>query len=124
VEQKINVLIADHQQSTRRGLKALLRFSPLINQVWEARDGEGAIKIIKDAKPDLVIVDALIPVIGGIDMTKWIRENQLDIKVIILTMYPFYEDKALAAGADRYLLKGGGDYCIEDEITALFPPEH
>jgi DNA-binding NarL/FixJ family response regulator len=120
VETKINVLIADHQQSTRRGLKAMLQFSPLINQIWEARDGEVAIQIIKDVKPDLVIVDVLTPVIGGIEVTKWIRENQLSTKVIILTMYPFYEDKALAAGADRYLLKGEGDSCIEEEISALF----
>jgi DNA-binding NarL/FixJ family response regulator len=122
VEKEINVLIVDYQKSTRRGLRALLRFSPLINQIWEANDGEAAINIIKEVKPNLVIADVQTPVIGGIDITKWIRENQLGIKVIILTMYPFYKDKALAAGADRYLIKGGGDYCIQDEIFSLFHP--
>jgi len=121
VEQKINVLIADHQKDSRRGLKALLVFSPFINHIWEARNGEAAIKVITEVKPDLVILDVKIPVIGGLNVTRWIHQNFPEIKVMILTMYPDYEEEAMAAGADRFLVKGREDYSIQDEILSLFP---
>ena len=123
MEHKIDVLIADHQRGSRRGLKALLGFSPFINHIWEARNGEAAIKVINDVKPDLVILDVQLPLIGGLCVTRWIKENWPDIKVIILTMYPNYEEEAVAAGADRFLVKGSEDYSIQDEILALFPSE-
>jgi len=121
VEQKIDVLIADHQKDSRRGLKALLEFSPFINHIWEARNGEAAINVINEVKPDLVILDVKMPVIGGLCVTRWVRQAWPDIKIIILTMYPHYEEEALAAGADRFLVKGREDYSIQDEILALFP---
>lgn len=121
MEQKIDVLIADQQSDSRRGLKALLGFSPFINHIWEARNGEAAIKVIGEVKPDLVILDVQMPVIGGLCVTRWIQQNWPDIKVIILTMYPHYEEEALAAGAERFLLKGREDYSIQDEIQSLFP---
>lgn len=118
---KINVLIADHQRGSRRGLKALLEFSPFINHIWEAKNGEAAIKVIGEVKPDLVILDVSMPVIGGLNVTRWIRQNWPEIKVIILTMYPDFEEEALAAGADRFLVKGREDFSIQDEILSLFP---
>ena len=121
MDRKINVLIADQQKDSRRGLKALLGFSPFINHIWEARNGEAAIKVIGEVKPDLVIIDAQMSVIGGLCVTRWIKENWPDIKIIILTMYPYYEEEALAAGADRFLVKGREDYSIQDEILSLFP---
>ena len=123
MEHKIDVLIADHQRGSRRGLKALLGFSPFINHIWEARNGEAAIKVINDVKPDLVILDVQLPLIGGLCVTRWVKENWPDIRVIILTMYPHYEEEAVAAGADRFLLKGREDYSIQDVILALFPSE-
>jgi len=120
VEKQINVLIADHQRNTRRGLRAWLEFSPFINQIWEARDGEAAIKVISEVKPDLVILEVQLPLIGGLCVTRWIKQNWPDIIVIILTLYPHYEDEAFAAGADHFLVKGRDDDCIQDEILSFF----
>ena len=122
MDQKIDVLIADHQKDTRQGLKALLRFSPIIDHIWEAINGESAIKLINQLKTDLVIMDVQLPGIGGLCVAKWIRQNFPGIKVIILTMYPYYAEDALAAGADRFLVKGDEDYSIQDEIRTLFLP--
>jgi len=119
VEKQINVLIADHQRNTRRGLRALLEFSPFINQVWEARDGEAAIKVISEVKPDLVILEVHLPLIGGLCVTRWVRHNWPEIQVVILTIYPYYEAEALAAGADRFLVKGSEEYSIQEEILSL-----
>ena len=120
MEQQIDVLIADHQKDIRQGLKALLRFSPYIKHIWEASDGESAIRLINQINPDLVIIAAKLPMMGGVYVTRWIKQNHPEIKVIVLTIYPHYEDEALAAGANRFLVKGKEDYTIQDEILALF----
>lgn len=120
MEQRINVLIAEHQKDVRLGLKALLRFSPFISHIWEAKNGESAIKLINQLKPDLVIMGVQLPGIGGLSVAKWVRRNFPDVKVIILTMYPYYEEEALAADVDLFLVKGDKDYAIQDEILALF----
>ena len=118
--EKVDVLIAEHQKNTRQGLKALLQLSPIINHIWEAGDGENAIKMIECFNPDLVITAARMPMIGGISITRWIKKNRPEIKVIILTMYPYYEDEALSAGVNRFLVKGKENTSIEEEIRSLF----
>jgi len=118
--EKVDVLIAEHQRNTRQGLKALLQLSPIINQIWEAGDGENAIMMIESLNPDLVITAAEMPMIGGVTITRWIKQNRPEIKVILLTMYPYYEDEALAAGVNRFLVKGKEDTSIEEEIRLLF----
>ena len=123
MDQQIDVLIAEHEKDIRRGLRALLRFSPFINQIWEATNGESAVKLINQIEPDLVIMSVKLPGIGGLSVTRWIRRNFPDIKVIILTMYPYYEKDALAAGADRFLVKGDEEIAIQQEILALFSPQ-
>ena len=118
--EKVDVLIAEYQKNTRQGLKALLQLSPIVNQIWEAGDGENAIKMIETLNPDLVITAARMPMIGGISITRWIKKNRPEIKVIILTMYPYYEDEALSAGVNRFLVKGKENTSIEEEIRSLF----
>jgi YesN/AraC family two-component response regulator len=124
VDQKIDVLIVDDQIKTRRGLKALLRFTPFIRTIWEALDGEAAMKIVSQVMPQLVIMDVKMPTMGGIEATRQIKHCWPEVKVIILTMYPIYEFEALAAGADRFLVKGDVTRSIQDEILSLFPAEN
>jgi len=120
VDRQIDVLIADDQVKTRRGLKALLRFAPFINIIWEAQEGEAAMKIVSEVKPDVVVMDIQMPVMDGLEATRRIKETWPEIKVIILTMYPFYEREALAAGADCFLVKGDKTHSIQDVILSLF----
>jgi YesN/AraC family two-component response regulator len=121
VDQKIDVLIVDDQIKIRRGLKALLRFTPFIRTIWEALDGEAAMKIVSEVMPQLVIMDVKMPTMGGIEATRQIKHCWPEVKVIILTMYPIYEFEALAAGADRFLVKGDTTRSLQDEILSLFP---
>jgi len=120
LDRKIDVLIAEHQKDIRRGLRALLCFSSFIGQIWEATNGESAIKLINQLQPDLVIMSVKLPWIEGLSVTSWIRRNFPEMKIIILTMYPNYEKEALTAGADLFLVKGEEDYPLQDEILALF----
>lgn len=123
MEKQIDLLIVDDQIKSRRGLKALLRFSPFIHMIWEAEDGETAMKIVSEMKPDLVIMDILMPVISGINATAWIKHHWPEVKVIVLTMYPYYEEEALAAGADCFLVKGDKTYSIQDVIHSFISTE-
>jgi YesN/AraC family two-component response regulator len=124
VDRQIDVLIADDQVKTRRGLKALLRFTPFIGMIWEAQDGEAAMKVVSEVKPDVVLMDIQMPVMDGLEATQRIKETWPDVKVIILTMYPYYERQALAAGADCFLVKGDKTQSIQDAILSLFSPEN
>lgn len=119
---EIDVLIVDDQIKTRRGLKALLRFAPFVRTIWEAVDGEAAMRIVSEVMPDVVIMDVRMPTMGGIEATRQIKHCWPQVKVIILTMYSFYETEALAAGADRFLVKGDPAWSIQDEILSLLHP--
>ena len=119
MDKQIDVLIADDQVKTRRGLKALLRFAPFIDMIWEAQDGEAAMKVVSEVKPDVVLMDIQMPVMDGLEATRRIKENWPEVKVIILTMYPYYEKKAMAAGADCFLVKGDKTHSIQDVILSL-----
>ena len=120
VDKQIDVLIVDDQVKTRRGLKAVLRFAPFIGMIWEAQEGEGAMKIVSEVKPDLVLMDIKMPLMDGLEATRRIKQTWPEVKVIILTMYPYYEKEALAAGADCFLVKGDKNLSIQDEILSLF----
>ena len=120
VDKPIDVLIVDDQVKTRRGLKAVLRFAPFIGMIWEAQEGEGAMKIVSEVKPDLVLMDIKMPLMDGLEATRRIKQTWPEVKVIILTMYPYYEKEALAAGADCFLVKGDKNLSIQDEILSLF----
>jgi DNA-binding NarL/FixJ family response regulator len=121
VDEQIDVLIVDDQIKTCRGLKALLRFVPFVRTIWVAADGESAMRIVREVKPDVVVMDVRMPIMGGIEATRQIKHVHPEVKIIIHTMYSFYETEALAAGADRFLVKGDPARSIQDEILSLFP---
>lgn len=124
MKRQIDVLIADDQVKTRKGLKALLRFAPFIGMVWEAHNGEAAMKIVSEVKPDVVIMDIQMSVMDGIEATFQIKHSWPEVKVVILTMYPYYEQEAYAAGADYFLVKGEEINSIQEVILSLFTEEN
>ena len=104
----IKVLIADDQQLIRESLKIVLNSVEDIEVTATAGDGEEAIKVVKDKKPDLVLMDVRMPKMDGVQCTKKIKEEFPDVKVIILTTFDDdeYVYDALKFGASGYLLKG------------------
>jgi YesN/AraC family two-component response regulator len=106
VEQHVRVLIADDRLSSRDGLKALLATRLEINIVGEAADGQEAIELVEEYRPDVVLMDVRMPVIDGLEATRIIKDCWPEVKVIVLTMYPSHQAEALAAGADAFLVKG------------------
>lgn len=106
-KKKIKVLICDDHALFRQGLRSLLEIEKEIHIVGEARNGEEAVKLAQQEKPDIILMDIRMPVMGGIEATRKIRSNSLETKILVLTV--FEDDvhifNAIQAGANGYFLK-------------------
>jgi YesN/AraC family two-component response regulator len=109
------VLICDDEARTRNGLRALLAVreigrdddgSPAIQVVGEARHGSEAVRLVDILQPVVVIMDAVMPGIGGMEAARLIKRKWPDVKIVMLTMYPDTRTAAVDAGVDTFLLKG------------------
>jgi two-component system response regulator NreC len=107
---KTRILLADDHDVVRSGLRALLRTSPDFAVVGEAVDGEEAVRMARETKPDVVIMDISMPNLDGIAATKVIKDTLPDVKVVILTVHEDeeYAYQVLRAGASGYVLKNAG----------------
>jgi two-component system, NarL family, response regulator LiaR len=105
--EKITVVMADDHLVVRQGLRALLEIQPEIEIVGEAAIGEEAVKLCQEYAPDVVLMDLMMPGIGGVEATRQIKQVSPRTQIIILTS--FHEDgqivPAIQAGALSYLLK-------------------
>lgn len=104
---EIKVLIADDHAIVRMGLIALLESDDDIRVVGEAEDGDSAVRKVLKLKPNVVIMDILMPDTDGIAATRKIKERQSETKVLILTTSTVSDDlaRALQAGADGIITK-------------------
>jgi len=104
----IRVLVADDHPVFRRGMRAILGAEPEIELVGEATDGEEAVALALDLRPDVILMDLNMPGVTGIEATRRVLEASPDIGILMLTM--FEDDKsifaAMRAGARGYVLKG------------------
>lgn len=110
----IRVLIADDYARSRSGLRALLATCPEVEVVGEAVNGQEAIHQVAECHPDVVLMDARMPMMDGMEATRQIKRRWPKVKVVIFTIYTRYRTEALAAGADAFLIKG----CPGKELLA------
>lgn len=114
----IRVLIVDDQTLVRRGIAELLSLASGIQIAGEAADGEEALRLIRERRPDVVLLDLRMPEMSGIQVLHEIAATGLSVPAIILTTF---EDDAAAlesmrAGARGFLLK---DTTLEDLVAAI-----
>lgn len=104
---KKRMLIADDHRLFLDGLESILSSVDEFEIVGHAYDGEEAVLLIRELRPAIVILDISMPEMNGIDVTKIIKKDFPDIKVLILTMHLHRRMiiEALKAGADGYLMK-------------------
>lgn len=109
----IRVLVVDDHPPMRMGLVALIKSQPGMDVIAEASDGEEAIEVYEDVRPDVVLMDLRMPGMGGVEAILAIRQKDPGARVIVLSTYDMDEDihRALQSGAKSYLLK---DMPIED----------
>ncbi len=114
----IRVMIVDDHAIVRSGLSAFLLAYPELKLVGEAANGAKAIELCPSFKPDVILMDLVMPVMDGIKATRVIRERHPEIQVIALTSFQEeqYIRDALQAGAIGYLLK---DIAAEELANAI-----
>src|SRR5262252_10212323 len=107
VNKKIRILICDDHTLFVEGIKALLRNETSLEIIGEARDGRQAVELVKQLKPDLLLMDISMPDMTGFDATQRVHEFNPSLKVLILTMHDDEElvARCLEAGAAGYIIK-------------------
>jgi two-component system, NarL family, response regulator LiaR len=105
---RIRVMTVDDHEIFRGGIRFLMLALDDIELVGEAHDGEEALSLCKQARPDVVLMDMMMSGMAGIEATKAIRERYPSVQVIALTSFYDKElvQRAMQAGAIGYLLKG------------------
>lgn len=103
----IRLVLADDHEVTRTGFVALLAGNPEFEVVGQARDGEEALALCEQLRPDIAILDIRMPRLNGLGAARLLQQRQPEVKVVIFTMddSPDHLEAAMTAGAVGYLLK-------------------
>jgi len=104
----IRVLVVDDHELVRIGLRHILADYPAIQIAGEAVDGESALRMNRELRPDVVLLDVSLPGLSGFEVTTRLKQVSPDLGIVILTVHEQspYPAQLLAAGASAYLTKG------------------
>ena len=118
----IRVLVADDQELVRTGLRLILGTMNGIEVVGEARDGREAVRLARELRPDVCLMDIRMPVLDGVEATRQLAGPGVPnpIAVVVLTTFDLdeYVYLALRAGASGFLLKDAGPELLGEAILA------
>lgn len=114
----IRIGLIDDQLLVRQGIRGLLELSDTVEVVAEADDGDGAVPLALEHRPDVILMDMRMPRLNGAEATRALVEAGLDVPVIILTTFDDHDQvlDGIRAGARGYLLK---DVSLESLIAAI-----
>lgn len=114
----INIILADDHSAVRKGLKALLGTEPDFKIVGEAENGREALELVEKLQPDILLLDLMMPVLGGLEVTRLLCQKPCHTRVVILSMHNSegYVIEALRLGAFAYILK---DSSAEELIKGI-----
>jgi NarL family two-component system response regulator LiaR len=116
----IRIMIVDDHSIVRRGLAAYLKTVPDLVLVGEAGNGQQAVDRCEEIQPDVILMDLVMPELGGAEATRIIRQRWPEVQVIALTSFQEKElvQQAMRAGAISYLLKGVSGGELTDAVRA------
>ena len=114
----INILIADDHDIIREGIKSVLAAHPEYKVCAEAANGEEALELVEQFKPDVLLLDVSMPKLSGLDVLARIKKLSPETKIIMITVHKMgaYVLKAIRAGVAGYINK---ENVAEELITAL-----
>ncbi len=115
---KTKILLVDDHALLRRGLADLISYEKDLSVVGEASDGEAAVETAAKLKPDLIVMDLMMPVMDGTEATRRIKEILPDTHILILTTFGTSAEvaHAIAAGANGAIMK---DASTDEQLAAI-----
>ncbi|WDL98298.1 response regulator [Alicyclobacillus sp. ALC3] len=121
-ESKIRVLLVDDHELFRQGVGAILGKAPGIAVVGEAENGKVAIERASAVRPDVVLMDINMPVCGGLEATRAIKQQNPEVKILILTVSGAEESlfEAVKNGASGYVLKNANPSAVMESIRRVY----
>jgi NarL family two-component system response regulator LiaR len=121
MSEPIRILVTDDHAVVREGLRALIEAKPDMAVVGEAADGREAVAQARDVQPDVVLMDLVMPHMGGVAAIREIRQAVPAARVLVLTSFgqEEYVIPAIRAGALGYLLKDAAPQELEDAIRSV-----
>jgi DNA-binding NarL/FixJ family response regulator len=120
------VLLADEDHHIRGMLKRVINQQPGLEVVGEAQDGQEALDLCRQLRPEVVLIEAWMPKMGGIEATRHIKREFPGILVLVTNMFgdPDHLLEALEAGAEGYVLKRSGPQQIRDAVRGALIGEY
>jgi two-component system response regulator NreC len=114
----LSVLLVDDHEVVRQGLRGTMEADSAFTIIGEAADGLEAIRMVERLRPDLVVLDLMMPGLNGFDALRVIRQRSPRTRVVVLSMYATdaFVSEALQCGASGYVPKGGR---VSDLVVAL-----
>lgn len=118
----INIMIVDDHTMMREGIKQLLEFDGAIKVIGEAADGEECLNLLKNIKPDVLLLDINMPKKNGIEVLQELKKKKNNTKILMLTVHNEVEYliKAVDIGADGYILKDSESEELKKAITVIY----
>jgi DNA-binding NarL/FixJ family response regulator len=119
--ERIRVILADDHAVVRKGIREFLETDDGLTVVAEAASGDEALKLIRELKPDVAVLDIQMPGQSGIDVTRAARAARLPVGVLLLTAFDDepYVRAALQSGANGYVLKTAEAQDIIEAVRAV-----
>jgi len=117
----IRILIADDHSVVRSGLRALLQRTAGFSVVAEASNGQEAVRLARQHKPDVAILDISMPGMNGVEATRLLKQDDPALKVLILTIHENeeYVWQVIRAGANGYVLKNADRADLREAVRTV-----
>jgi DNA-binding NarL/FixJ family response regulator len=121
MKSKLSVLLVDDHALVRRGFRRLLEDDPSMEVVGEGSNGDDAIRMVRELKPDVVVMDAAMPGTSGLAATRTIMASSPEVKILMLSMHSeeTLVRQAMDAGARGYVLKSALDLDLAAAIKRV-----
>jgi DNA-binding NarL/FixJ family response regulator len=126
MDDKVRIVIADDHPVSRHGLRQIIDMEPDLQVVGEAADGDSALELIQKLGPGIAILDINMPRMDGMAVTRYLREQDLPVDVIFLTIYREERlfNRALDLNVKGYVLKDSAASDIVSSIRAVANGQH
>ena len=117
--QPISILIADDDPMIRHCLRRAVEQDARLRILWEADNGLQALLMVHQFQPQVVLLDAQMPRMDGIEATRCLRQRHPQLHILVMSVYEQARAQALAAGADAFLTKDCGCDAIRKAIHQM-----